>query len=888
MDARRGQADRLQEIMGSAHASAQDMPVLKREAPITFSNPKAQDFYVDGTKIPDVKFDAGPSWSGLMPISGAANETRKLFFWFWPTNNASNVNDLLFWTNGGPGCSSLEGFLQENGPISWSWGQSEPTPNPWSWTNLSNVLWVEQPVGTGFSQGVPNITNDDELAAQVAGFLEQFLEVFTELKGSNFYVSGESVNVPYIANYLYENPNQNLNLKGIWIADPTISWFLVQSQIPALRFVQANQNVFPFNSTFVAQLQNVSDACGYTNYLDNVTYPPSGPLPLPAAAFIDDEGFVDFGEDCDIQDMIVNAVTETDVQDAIHAPHIEWSDCAAIAPYVNETDNSVPPAANHVLSNVIEKSERTAVVHGLAVRITFFSWKRVGVLMNSNLRTSSSNMTWNGKQGFQTPIEDQSFLVDNMGVYGNYHTERGLTYVEFYYSGHMTPLDFDAGPSWAGLMPISGAANETRKLFFWFWPTNNASNVKDLLFWTNGGPGCSSLDGFLQENGPISWNPWSWTNLSNVLWVEQPVGTGFSQGDPSISNDDELAAQLQGFFEQFLEVFSELKGSNFFLSGESVNVPYIANYFYEHPNPDLKLKGAWIADPTLSWNLVQQEIPALRFAQANKNVFPFNSTFWATLQNISDSCGYTNYLDSVTYPPNGLLPLPTGAAIDNTTGAVVTKPECEIHDLIQMVAGQLNPVFDVYRVTDMYPSPWSVLGFPQSTQEFIYFNRRVAQVQDAINVPNMNWEICSGPVYVDPATGGPGYDQSLPSALSVLPNVIEKSERVAIVHGLADFILVAEGTRIAIQNMTWNRTQGFQSPIGEDNFLVDNLGAAGNMHTERGLTFATYSNYVLNIFCLRTVPRTKMTGEDAMHAEKQAHQHFQFTICSWVLRPLGM
>ena len=29
-----------------------------------------------------VKFDAGPSWSGLMPISGAANETRKLFFWW--------------------------------------------------------------------------------------------------------------------------------------------------------------------------------------------------------------------------------------------------------------------------------------------------------------------------------------------------------------------------------------------------------------------------------------------------------------------------------------------------------------------------------------------------------------------------------------------------------------------------------------------------------------------------------------------------------------------------------------------------------------------------------------------------------------------------------------
>ena len=46
--------------------------------------------------------------------------------------------------------------------------------------------------------------------------------------------------------------------------------------------------------------------------------------------------------------------------------------------------------------------------------------------------------------------------------------------------------------------------------------------------------------------------------------------TGFSQGEPSISNDDELAAQVAGFLEQFLEVFSELKGKNFFLSGESV------------------------------------------------------------------------------------------------------------------------------------------------------------------------------------------------------------------------------------------------------------------------------------------------------------------------------
>lgn len=62
-------------------------------------------------------------------------------------------------------------------------------------------------VQTGFSQGTPDISNDDELAAEVMGFLQQFLEVFEELKGSDFYVTGESVSgfprrILYISWYL--------------------------------------------------------------------------------------------------------------------------------------------------------------------------------------------------------------------------------------------------------------------------------------------------------------------------------------------------------------------------------------------------------------------------------------------------------------------------------------------------------------------------------------------------------------------------------------------------------------------------------------------------------------------------------------------------------------
>lgn len=97
-------------------------------------------------------------------------------------------------------------------PFQWGVGQAKPVQNEFSWTNLSSVLWVEQPVGTGFSQGTPNIRvshlgmtfypapnnvqNEDDLAAQLVGFMQQFLEVFSELKNKKLYLTGESVRSP--------------------------------------------------------------------------------------------------------------------------------------------------------------------------------------------------------------------------------------------------------------------------------------------------------------------------------------------------------------------------------------------------------------------------------------------------------------------------------------------------------------------------------------------------------------------------------------------------------------------------------------------------------------------------------------------------------------------
>lgn len=62
---------------------------------ITFANPKAAEFYVDGKSIPDVGFDAGPSWAGLLPISNATNESRKVSLYTRSRGNECMANDRV-------------------------------------------------------------------------------------------------------------------------------------------------------------------------------------------------------------------------------------------------------------------------------------------------------------------------------------------------------------------------------------------------------------------------------------------------------------------------------------------------------------------------------------------------------------------------------------------------------------------------------------------------------------------------------------------------------------------------------------------------------------------------------------------------------------------------
>ncbi len=65
-------------------------------------------------------------------------------------------------------------------------------------------------------------------------------------------------------------------------------------------------------------------------------------------------------------------------------------------------------------------------------------------------------------------------------------------------------------------------------MFYWYFPSLSNEDTDPLVFWLSGGPGCSSILALFEENGPykidenlnLTKNPYSWSNNSNIVWVD--------------------------------------------------------------------------------------------------------------------------------------------------------------------------------------------------------------------------------------------------------------------------------------------------------------------------------------------------------------------------------
>ena len=95
-----------------------------------------------------------------------------LFFWLFRARSTPETAPLTVWLTGGPGCASELAIFYENGPFSIN-DDLSLRKNEFSWNNQANMLYVDQPIGTGFSKAklVDYVKTEDEIAKDFFTFL---------------------------------------------------------------------------------------------------------------------------------------------------------------------------------------------------------------------------------------------------------------------------------------------------------------------------------------------------------------------------------------------------------------------------------------------------------------------------------------------------------------------------------------------------------------------------------------------------------------------------------------------------------------------------------------------------------------------------------------------
>ena len=151
------------------------------------------------------------------------------------------------WLTGGPGCSSQLALMTENGPCTATPDGLDTQNNPYSWNSNSNIMWIDQPAGVGYSYGSKDDHNQTMVAEDLYQFLQGFFEAHPEYQPNDFFVFGESYGghyVPAISNRIY-NGNVNkeglhINLQGLGIGNGLTDPVVQYQYYPAM----ANNNTY--------------------------------------------------------------------------------------------------------------------------------------------------------------------------------------------------------------------------------------------------------------------------------------------------------------------------------------------------------------------------------------------------------------------------------------------------------------------------------------------------------------------------------------------------------------------------------------------------------------------------------------------------------------------
>ncbi|XP_057536959.1 serine carboxypeptidase-like 18 isoform X2 [Amaranthus tricolor] len=181
----------------------------------------------------------------LRYIGVGKGEEVQLFYYFIESEQHPETDPLMLWLTGGPGCTSLSAiFFEHIGPLSFNytgisfnrttatWETDLPALqlNPNAWTKFASILFLESPVGTGFSYATSAefySTTDIIASKQIYKFLQKWFTEHPHFAKNPLYVGGSSacgLIVPFITQEIVNGNDDGtglqLNIKGYVLGSP--------------------------------------------------------------------------------------------------------------------------------------------------------------------------------------------------------------------------------------------------------------------------------------------------------------------------------------------------------------------------------------------------------------------------------------------------------------------------------------------------------------------------------------------------------------------------------------------------------------------------------------------------------------------------------------------
>jgi carboxypeptidase C (cathepsin A) len=385
--------------------------------------------------------------SGYITINGTYANGTHLFFWMFESRSKPATDPLIVWLTGGPGCSSLLALFTENGPYTVAQDLSLKL-NPYSWNSFANLLYIDQPVGTGFSYADSPLdyeTNEDTIAQDLYVFMQNFFLLYPQYSKLPFYIMGESYAGHYVPAFAYRTlvGNQkkeglfHINLNGIGIGNGWVDPYIQYAAYPEFAYKyqligEAEYVIAKASAEVCQSLINLGvgwlvafEQCQLTMTaimaamdinLGYAVNPYNWKVPCAVEPL------------CYSFDGVTQLLNEPAVKKAIGAkPDLSWTDCAA-APHLVLLGDWITNLDVHI-PNLLANNIRVLVYSGM---LDFICNYVGGDMWTSNLK-------WPGQAAFnRTPFGN--WTVQGK-VAGFAKSAQGLTFLEIANAGHLAPMD---------------------------------------------------------------------------------------------------------------------------------------------------------------------------------------------------------------------------------------------------------------------------------------------------------------------------------------------------------------------------------------------------------------------------------------------------------------